>query len=74
MSEFVFPNPFTTQSRDLKTVYQEPAENIVEKEGNAGKHVLPFPKQISIFKSRLFCCLQLLSVSTSLNFCHLEDR
>ena len=30
---------------------------------------LPFPKQISIFQSRLFCCLQVLSNWTSKKNC-----
>ena len=30
----------------------------------------PFPKQNSLFESHLFCCLHMLSISTSQNFCH----
>ena len=32
---------------------------------------LPFPKQVLIFYSNLFCCLQMLSILTTLQFCHL---
>ena len=48
-------------------------ENIVGKGENAGNqhflffpHFLPFPKQILIFNSQLFCCLQILSIRSSL--------
>ena len=54
-------------------------ENIVGKEENAGnQHSLLFPQcfllcptQISIFESHLLCCLQLISILTSLKFCRL---
>ena len=35
------------------------------------QYFLPFPKQISIFQSHLFCCLQMLSIWTCLKFCRL---
>ena len=34
---------------------------------------LPFPKQVLIFHSNLFCHLQMLSIWTSLRFCHLVE-
>ena len=51
------------QSRLLTTLRNKPLENIVGKGENAGhRHFLlfpnvfnPFPKQISIFQSNLFC-------------------
>ena len=54
-------------------------ENIAGKGENAGKqhfllfpkYFIPFPKQISIRKSHLFCHLQMPSISTSLKFCPL---
>ena len=54
----------------------EAFENILGKGENAGnqhfllipKCFLPFPKQISIFGSHLFCFLQMLSIWTSLDF------
>ena len=60
----------------LKTLTHE---NIVEKGENAGdQHFFLFPtmfllfqQQISIFQSHLFCRLQMLSIWTSLQFCHL---
>ena len=66
----------TTQYRLLATLTKKAFENIVEKGENAGnQHVLlfqqcflPFAKQISIFQPHLFCCLQILSISTSLEF------
>ena len=52
-------------------------ENIVGKGENAGNQhfllfqqcFLPFPNQISIFESRFFCRLQMLSIWTSLKIC-----
>ena len=69
----------TTQLQRLTTLYKNPFENTVEKEKNAGnqqflifpQYFLPFPKQISISESHLFCCLQILSIWTGLKFCHL---
>ena len=51
-------------------------KNIVGKGENAGnQHFLPFPKcflpfpeHISNFLSHLFCCLQMLSIWTGVNF------
>ena len=79
---FVFTNktePFTTQSILLTTLRKKPSENIVGKGENAGKqHFLLFPqcfllftKQISNLQSLLFCCLQILSIWTSLKYCRL---
>ena len=56
-------------------------ENIVGKGENAGyQHFLlfqqcflPFPNQIFIFHSNIFCQLQMLSIWTSLKFCHLVE-
>ena len=55
----------------------KPFENIVGKGENAGNHhfllfpqcFLPFSKQISIFWSHLFCCLQMLSIWGILKIC-----
>ena len=60
----------------LFTLRKKPQENIVKKGENAGtQHFLLFPecflsflKQILIFKPQLICCLQMLSIRTSLNF------
>ena len=54
---------FTTQARLLTTLRKTPLEKIVGKRENAGNQdfllfpqcFLPFPGQISIFKSFLFC-------------------
>ena len=70
---------FTTQSRLLTTPRKKPFENIVEKGENAdNQHFLLFPqcflpyhKQKSLFKQSLFCHLQMLSIWSSLKFCHL---
>ena len=70
---------FTTQSQILTTLKKKPLENSVGKGENAGNQhfllfpqcFLLFPKQISIFDSHLFCCLQVVSVWTSLKFCRL---
>ena len=60
-----------------------PFENTVGKGENAGNQhfllfpqyfpqcFLPFPKQNSIFNSYLLCCLQMLSIWTSLKFCRM---
>ena len=61
------------------TVKQRTFENSVGKGENAGNQhflyfqqcFLPFPNQISIFHSRLFCRLQMLSILTELRFCRL---
>ena len=58
---------------------KEGLENIVGKRENAGhQHFLLFPqcflplqRQISIFRSHLFCRLQILSMWTNLNICRL---
>ena len=58
------------------TLKKKPFEKIVGKGEDAGKlHFLlfpqcflPFPKQISIFQSHLFCRLQMLSICPVLNF------
>ena len=58
------------------TLYKNPFENIVGKGENAGNQhfllfpqcFLPFPKEFSNFLSHLFCCLQMLSIWTSLKF------
>ena len=65
----------------LTTLKKKSFENTVGKGENVGNQhfllfpqcFLPFPKQISIFLSHLFCHLQelMLSASTSLKFCHL---
>ena len=68
---------FTTQ---LTALYRKPLENIVGKGENAGNQhfllfpqcFLPFPKQIPISQSHLYCRLQMLSIWTSLKFHHLE--
>ena len=60
----------------------KPFENTVGKGENAGDQhfllfpqcFLPFPKEISIFQSHLFCCLQGLSIWTSLKICRLVKR
>ena len=73
---------YTTQSRLLTTSTEKPFENIVEKGENAGNQhfllfpqcFLPFPKQVLIFYSNLFCRLRMLSIWTSLNFCCLVKR
>ena len=60
--------PFTTQSRLLTPLEKKAFENIMGKGENAGNQhflffpqcFLPFPTQISIFKSKLFCSLQML--------------
>ena len=59
---------FTRQSRLLTTLEKKPFENIAGEGENAGNQhfllfpqcFLPFPKQISIFRSHLFCRLQML--------------
>ena len=61
--------PFTTQSQLLSARSKKAFKNIVGKGDNAGnKHFLlflqcfpPFPNQIPIFDSDLYCCLQMLS-------------
>ena len=58
------------------TLRKKPFKNFVVKRDNAvSQHYLlflqcflPFPYQISIFHSRLFCRLQLLSISKILSF------
>ena len=69
------------------TLGKKPFENIVGKGENAGnQHFLLFlqcfrlftrekEKEISIFQSlfQLFCCLQVLSILTSLKICHLVN-
>ena len=69
------PSPYND---DLTHWRKRPFENIVGKKENAGnQHFLLFPrflplsKQISIFQPHLFCRLQMLSIWTSLQFCHL---
>ena len=70
---------FTIQSLLLVTLKKLPSENMVKKGENAGnQHFLfspqcfpPFSKQISSFKSHLFCCLLMLSISTRQSFCRL---
>ena len=70
---------FTTKTWLLTTLWKQPFENIVGKGENAGNQhfllfpqcFLPFPKQISILHSHLFCCLQMLSIWSSLKFCSL---
>ena len=60
---------------------KESFENIVGKGENAGNQhfllfpqcFLPFPKQISIFQPNLICCLQMLSIWTSLKICGLVN-
>ena len=67
---------FTTQSQLLTTLKQSVFENIVGKGEYAGNQhfllflpcFLPFPKQISIFRSCLFYCLQMHSTWMSLRF------
>ena len=69
----------TTQLRLLMTLHKKPFENIEGKGENAGNQhfllfpqcLLPFPKQISLFKSHLFSRLLMLSILTNPNFCHL---
>ena len=64
-------------NRLLTTLKKMPFENIVGKGENAGNHhfllftqcFLTIPKRISVFKLHLFCCLQMLSIWTSLKFC-----
>ena len=54
---------------------KRPFENIVGKGENAGKQLFflfpqcfqPVRKQVSVFQSHLFCCLQMFSILTSLN-------
>ena len=66
----------------LTTLYKKSFENTVGKGENAGnQHFLlfpqcfqPFPKQISIFQSHLFCRLQMISIWTSLKFCCLVKK
>ena len=61
---------FPTQSHILRTLLKRPFENIVEKGENANNQhfllfsqcFLPFPRQISIFQSPLFCCLKMLPI------------
>ena len=61
------------------TLKKKSFENIVGKGENAGNQhfllfpqcFLPIPKRISIFKLHLFCCLQMLSIWTSLKICRL---
>ena len=68
-----------TLSRLLTTLKHKAFENIAGKGENAGnQHFLlflqcfiPVPNQISIFHLYLFCCLQILSIWTSLRFCRL---
>ena len=58
---------------------KKPFENIVGKGENTGNQhfllfpqcLLPFPKQISIFGLYLFCCLHMLRIWTSPEFCRL---
>ena len=70
----------TTQSRFLSIQGKNPFENIAGKGENAGHQhfllfpqcFLPFPIQITIFQSHLFCRLQVLSSWTSLQICRLS--
>ena len=70
---------FTTQSRLLMTLRKTPFENIVGIGENAGnQHFLlfsqcfqSFSEKILIFQSHLICCLQILSIRTSLKHCRL---
>ena len=63
------------------TLKKNPFENIVGKGENAGnQHFLLFPQcflpvriHMSIYQSPLFCRLQMLSISTGLKFCRLEE-
>ena len=51
---------------------KKPVENIVGKGFLLFPQCfLPFPQQISMFQSHLFYSLQMLSIWTSLKFCHL---
>ena len=64
---------FATQSRLLPTLRKKPFEKFVGKGENAcNQHFLlfpqcflPFPAQISLFNSLLFCCLQILKRSSA---------
>ena len=75
----IFNLPFTTQSRLLTPMEKKPFENIVRKGENAGNQhfllfsqcFLPVPRKISVLKLHLFCCLQMLSIWTSLKICHM---
>ena len=70
MSEHIILVP---QNQLLSPLYKKRFENIVENgENDSNQHFLlfpqcflPFPKQISIFQSHLFCCLHVLSIWTS---------
>ena len=73
-------NSLTLYHTILTTLFKNPFENIVGKGENAGNQhfllfpqcFLPFPNEISIFLSHFFCCLQMLSIWTSLKFCRFE--
>ena len=64
------------------TLTEKPFGNTVGKGENIGnqhfllfpQYCLPFTKQISYLQSHLFCCLHMLSIWTSLNFCHLVKK
>ena len=66
--------PFTTQSQLSTTLKKKPFENIMgEGENTDDQHfllflqcLLPIPRRISFFNLLLFCCLQILSIWTSL--------
>ena len=65
---------FPTESKLVTTLKKMPFENIVGIQENAvNQHFLLFPQcflsipnRISVFKLHLFCCLQMLSIWTSL--------
>ena len=68
---------FNLQSLLLTPLRKKPFENTIGKGENAGNQhfllfpqcFLPFPEQISIFQSPLFCRLEMLSIWTGLKFC-----
>ena len=72
----MFPYPITTQCRNLKRDQFIAVENIVRKGGIAcNKHFLLFSQYFLLymihifhFKCTLKCCLQFVSIWTSLNF------
>ena len=63
------------------TLKQRVFENIVGEGENAGyqhfllflQQFLPFPKANLILRPYLFCCLQMLSIWSSLALCHLVE-
>ena len=70
---------FNDPEKAFENIAEGAFENITEGENAGNQHFLlfqpcflSFPNHISIFERHLFCCLQMLSIWTSLKICHLN--